>query len=89
MKKHLIYPKILIRKTGNSIIASLDKDGILAEQSVYMVIPFNNKRIYSLLGQIQSNLCNFYFKESLITNPHAYPYIQHYDVQKIPININY
>lgn len=87
LKKHLMYPKILLRKTGNSIIASLDKEGILAEQSVYMVIPFDNNKIYSLLGQIQSDLCNFYFKECLITNPDAYPYIQHYDVEKIPINI--
>lgn len=87
LEKHHMHPKILLRKTGNSIIASLDKEGILAEQSAYMVIPFNDSKIYSLLGQIQSNLCNFYFKEALITNPHAYPYIQHYDVERIPINL--
>lgn len=86
-KKHYMHPKILLRKTGNSIIACLDKDGILAEQSVYMVIPFDPSKVYSLLGQIQSNLCNFYYKESLITNPRAYPYIQHYDVERIPINL--
>lgn len=87
LEKHYKHPKILLRKTGNSIIACLDKDGILAEQSVYMVIPFDSSKVYSLLGQIQSNLCNFYFKESLITNPRAYPYIQHYDVERIPINL--
>lgn len=87
LQKHHMHPKILLRKTGNSIIASLDKEGILAEQSAYMVIPFDDSKIYSLLGQIQSNLCNFYFKESLITNPDAYPYIQHYDVERIPINL--
>lgn len=87
LKKHFTYPKILLRKTGNSIIASLDNKGVLVEQSVYMVIPFNNDQVYGLLGQIQSNLCNFYFKEYLITNPDAYPYIQHYDVERIPINL--
>ena len=87
LEKHFMYPKMLIRKTGNSIIASLDTEGILAEQSVYMVIPFDNKKIYSLLGQTQSNLSNFYFRESLITNPNAYPYIQHYDTERIPINL--
>ncbi|KZL93909.1 type IIS restriction enzyme Eco57I [Clostridium magnum DSM 2767] len=86
LEKHYIKPKILLRKTGNSIISSLDQYGVLAEQSAYMIIPFDCSKIYTLLGQIQSNLCNFYFKESLITNPRAYPYIQHYDVERIPIN---
>lgn len=86
MKKHNMYPKILLRKTGNNIIASLDDKGVFAEQSVYMIIPFNENNVYSLLGQIQSNISNFYFKEYLITNPNAYPYIQHYDVKKIPIH---
>lgn len=87
LEKHYMHPKILLRKTGNSIIASLDTEGILVEQSVYMVIPYDSSKVYALLGQIQSNLCNFYFKESLITNPHTYPYIQHYDVERIPINL--
>jgi desulfoferrodoxin (superoxide reductase-like protein) len=87
LEKHLIHPKILLRKTGRSIVASIDEQGILAEQSVYMVIPFDNSKIYSLLGQIQSNLSKFYFRESLITNPETYPYIQHYDVERMPIKL--
>lgn len=86
LQKHNMHPKILLRKTGNNIIASIDNRGVFAEQSVYMIIPFNENKIYSLLGQIQSNISNFYFKEYLITNPDAYPYIQHYDVERIPIH---
>ncbi|MBC2579222.1 Eco57I restriction-modification methylase domain-containing protein [Clostridium sp. DJ247] len=86
LKKHKEYPKILLRKTGSSIVASLDEKGILAEQSAYLIIPSEKNKVYNILGQVQSNICNFYFKEVLITNPEAYPYIQHYDVEKLPIN---
>ncbi len=86
IKKHFSNPKILLRKTGNHLIASMDTKGVVSEQSVYMIIPFNHNKVYSILGQIQSKLCNFYFRQALITNPNAYPYIQHYDVKKLPVN---
>ncbi|MDW8799792.1 N-6 DNA methylase [Clostridium sp. A1-XYC3] len=86
IEKHRKNPKILLRKTGSSIVASLDKEGTFAEQSVYMIIPFEEDDVYNLLGQIQSKLSNFYFIKALITNPEAYPYIQHYDLERIPIH---
>jgi hypothetical protein len=86
INKHLTTPKVFLRKTGDKIVASLDNKGIIAEQSVYLVIPINSKDIYNILGQVQSRLCDFYFKEFLITNANVYPYIQHYDVERLPIN---
>ncbi|MBV7273005.1 N-6 DNA methylase [Clostridiaceae bacterium UIB06] len=88
VKKHNLYPKILLRKTGNNLVAAIDEKGFFAEQSVYLVIPCSSYKVYNLLGQIQSTLNNFYFKEALITNPKAYPYIQHYDVEQLPINLS-
>lgn len=88
IEKHKNCPKILLRKTGDNIVAAIDECGIFAEQSVYLIIPYENYNVFNLLGQIQSELCNFYFKEALITNPKAYPYIQHYDAERLPINLN-
>jgi type I restriction-modification system DNA methylase subunit len=86
IEKHFSNPKILLRKTGKHLIASIDKEGIISEQSIYMIIPFSSDKVYSILGQVQSKLCDFYFRKTLITNPNAYPYIQHYDVKRLPIN---
>lgn len=86
-EKHLISPKILVRKTGNNLVACYDDQHIFAEQSVYLVLPKNNIGVSPkyLLAIINSKLLTFYFRKNLITNPEAYPYIQHYDLEKIPI----
>lgn len=84
-KKHLTHPKIFVRKTGNSLIGAYDEEGVFAEQSVYLVLPHNNVNPKYLLSIINSKLQTFYFKNNLITNPEAYPYIQHYDLEKLPI----
>jgi len=38
-KKHLVSPKLFVRKTGDRIVALFDNEGIFAEQSVYLVLP--------------------------------------------------
>lgn len=84
--KHLEKPKLFVRKTGNHIVCALDDEGIFAEQSVYLVLlrdkEFNAKFITALLN---SKLITFYFQNKLITNPESYPYLQHYDLENIPI----
>jgi len=85
--KHSRYPKIFLRKTGNRIVASIDEEGIYAEQSVYFVIPKDVQTIYNLLGQISSKLCSYFYRECLISNPKQYPYLQHYDALKLPVNV--
>jgi len=84
--KHRSSPKLFVRKTGKIILSSIDESGIFAEQSVYLVIPkeikFDVKYLCALLN---SKLLTYYFQNELITNPEAYPYIQHYDLEKIPI----
>lgn len=86
--KHEKNPKILMRKTGDKIIAAIDFDGVYCEQSVYMIIPIEGSSVYNLLGQLQSKVVNYVYKNSLISNPGRYPYIQHYDGLKLPVNPN-
>jgi len=80
------HPKIFLRKTGNRILAAIDEEGVYAEQSAYLVIPMDASVIYNLLGQLSSKLCSYLYREFLISNPSQYPYIQHYDVVKLPVN---
>jgi type I restriction-modification system DNA methylase subunit/predicted type IV restriction endonuclease len=84
-EKHETTPKILIRKTGNTITATVDNDGVYAEQSVYLVLPRIKADLLFMLGLINSKLMNYYFRNKLITNPESYPYIQHYDLEVLPI----
>jgi len=86
IKKHQEHPKLLVRKTGNIIICSLDSEGVFAEQSVYLVLLRNNDfDIKFLCAYLNSKLITFYFQNELITNPGAYPYIQHYDLEVVPV----
>lgn len=86
IKKHEEHPKLLVRKTGNVIICSLDTEGVFAEQSVYLVLLRNTDfDIKFLCAYLNSKIVTFYFQSELITNPDAYPYIQHYDLESLPV----
>jgi type I restriction-modification system DNA methylase subunit len=54
--------KILMRRTGSSIIANLDFTKIFALKNLYLIIPKDENDIYSILGQLNSKLLNYYHK---------------------------
>lgn len=84
--KHKFYPKLFVRKTGNIILCSYDDRGIYAEQSVYLVLPKGEQtNLKFLCSYLNSKLVTFFFQNELITNPEAYPYLQHYDLENIPL----
>ncbi|MBD3359356.1 MAG: hypothetical protein GF365_01445 [Candidatus Buchananbacteria bacterium] len=66
--KHKASPKLLIRKTGDSICATLDKEGIFAEQSVYLAIPKEKLNVFFILGVLNSKLLNYYFRNKFIAH---------------------
>ncbi|RZJ86016.1 MAG: hypothetical protein EOO60_14000 [Hymenobacter sp.] len=53
-------PKILMRRTGASIIADLDTENFFALKNLYLIIPKNSISIYSLLAQLNSKLMHYY-----------------------------
>lgn len=53
-------PKILMRRTGNSIIATVDLKERLALKNLYLIIPEDEANIYSILGQLNSSLFAYY-----------------------------
>lgn len=80
--------KIIIRKTGSNIIAALDTEGYIIEQSLYGIINLNNNFSYKyILGILNSKLIDWYYSNFLITNINSTPQIKKYSLNKIPIKI--
>ncbi len=84
-KKHSITPKLIVKKTGNKIISTLEPYGSLVEQSCYLLLPKSKIDIFFFLALLNSKLINFYYRVNLISNPVSFPYIQHYDLEKLPL----
>lgn len=78
--------KIVVRKTGNKIIAALDTRGYLVEQSLYGIINLNDEFSYKyVLGILNSRLMEWYYLNFLVTNINSTPQIKKYSLNKIPI----
>jgi len=79
-------PKILLRKTGDRILATLDDSGIFPEQSLYFL--FNNQSALDfryLLGILNSALATFYYRNRLITNRRSIAQLKKVHLDAIPI----
>lgn len=85
IKKHSTTPKLLVKKTGNKIISTLEPYGSLIEQSCYLLLPKFKFDLFFFLALLNSKLINFYYRINLISNPVSFPYIQHYDLEKLPL----
>ena len=86
LRKLTYHDKILVRKTGNRIIATIDRSGRIIEQSLYGIIKINPKFcIEYLLGILNSKLMQWYFSNYLITNKNSMPQIKKYSLDNIPI----
>ena len=79
-------PKILIRKTGDRIIAMIDDSGIFPEQSLYFLF---NKRTDAdfnyLLGVLNSRLLTAYYRAKAITNKKSIAQVKKVDLDQLPI----
>ncbi|NMM64183.1 N-6 DNA methylase [Clostridium sp. P21] len=86
VRKLTYAPKIVVRKTGNGIIAALDKEGIIIEQSLYGIIKLDEKFSYKyVLGILNSKLMQWYYLNFLITNLNSIPQLKKYSLNQIPI----
>jgi len=84
--KLLARDKILVRKTGNRIVAALDSFGYAPEQSLYGIIiknpDFRSKYVLAILN---SRLMEEYYRGYLITNANSTPQLKKMDLDMIPI----
>ncbi|ARN77464.1 restriction endonuclease subunit M [Nonlabens spongiae] len=57
-----LQPKILMRRTGSSIIATKDEDNMMVLKNSYLIIPDDINKLDQLLAQLNSSLFGFYHK---------------------------
>lgn len=79
--------KILVRKTGNVLMAALDDKQYYTDQSLYNLYlkqgsTYNNKVLLAILN---SKLMNFYYNTKLITNADVFPYIKGIHLKSFPL----
>ena len=79
-------PKILLRKTGDRILATFDDSGVFPEQSLYFL--FDNRSSLGfkyLLGILNSALTTFYYRNRLITNRRSIAQLKKVHLDALPI----
>lgn len=84
--KHDIFPRILIRRTGNFLCCAYLTEPAITESTLYSCWSIN-KEIHNLfiLGVLHSKVADYYIKNKLLTNPQAFPQILMTDLQSLPI----
>lgn len=84
--KHDVFPRILIRRTGNFLCCAYLTEPALTESTLYSCWSIN-KDIHNLfiLGVLHSKVADYYIKNKLVTNPQAFPQILMTDLQSLPI----
>ena len=79
--------KILVRKTGNILVATIDEEQYYTDQSIYNVYlkspsSYND---YVTTAILNSKLMNYYFNRKLITNADVFPYIKGVHLKSFPL----
>lgn len=84
--KHDVFPRIVIRRTGDTLCCAMIDAPALTESTLYSCWSKNpsidNKY---LIGLLNSNLLDFYNKKRNITNQQGFPQILMTDLQGLPI----
>ena len=81
-------PKLLIRKTGDRIIATFDDSGVFPEQSLYFLYDKTTHVDYKfLLGILNSSPLNTYFQAKCLTNRRSIAQVKKVDLDELPIPI--
>ena len=80
--------KLLIRKTGNHIVATYDDSGVFPEQSLYFLYANRSELSFKfLLGVLNSRLLNVYFGAKCLTNKKSIAQVKKVDLDQLPIPV--
>jgi very-short-patch-repair endonuclease len=84
--KHAVFPRILIRRTGDYLCCAYLTEPALTESTLYSCWSLKDE-IHNLfiLGVLHSKVADYYIKNKLVTNPQAFPQILMTDLQLLPI----
>ncbi len=78
-------PKIIVRETGDSIIASYEEEGVITTRSLYNLKTTNNSSLLFVLAILNSKLYRFYFKTYISPDTKIFPKIRIEQLREIPI----
>lgn len=86
---YLQKEKILVRKTGNRLIAVIDDEKYFTDQSIYNLYPKRGKTVNLkiITALLNSPMLEYYFNKKMITNPDVFPYIKGIHLKKLPIKL--
>lgn len=86
LSKHQVSPRILIRRTGDTLCCAYLKKPALTESTLYSTWSTNHKysNLY-LFGLLNSRLLEHYNKVENITNQQGFPQILMTDLELLPI----
>lgn len=85
--KHDVFPKIIIRRTGDSLCCALLTKKALTESTLYSCWPKTDEyNIKYLMALLNSSFLTYYIQQKMITNSQAFPQILMTDLAELPIS---
>jgi hypothetical protein len=79
-------PKIVLRKTGDRIIATYDDSGVFPEQSLYFLYNIRGGfDLRFLLAVLNSRLVSDYYRARLLTNAGSIAQVKKADLDRLPV----
>lgn len=84
--KQTTIPRLLIRRTGNSLCATYSNKPELIESTLY-ILRSNKVNLKYLLGLLNSKVLSYYLSKRLVTNSQGFPQILMGQLEQLPIII--
>ena len=85
LRKHIATPRVLIRRTGDSLCATFSEEPELVESTLYIMTGGSETSLKVSLGILNSKLITYYARQSFITNQQAFPQIVMGNLVRLPI----
>jgi adenine-specific DNA-methyltransferase len=85
LAKHIAIPRVLIRRTGNSVCATYSDTPELIESTLYIMTGETEKDLKSALAILNSKLMTYYVRQSFVTNQQAFPQIVMSNLERLPL----
>src|SRR5690554_438200 len=83
-----LQPKILMRRTGSTIIATKDEDNLMVLKNSYLIIPNDKYKLDQLLAQLNSSLFAFYHKSMTSAENKAFAQFKGTYILDFPVKFN-
>jgi hypothetical protein len=89
---HIEQPKIILRRTGDRLIAAVDPDGFYHTNTLIYLIPKPNSHppltLYALAGILNSDFMNQYYQAISMKEKRTMPQVEINMVEQLPLKIH-